>query len=163
MMLNVATHTAATYTFLSILVLLCSTSVSAEEKSGPDFYVFMTSCVAAGAGPGSDVKVVDAPQHSFACSRVRKTVECLFASEGAQKRVVFEVDADIPPLLYLTQGKNAGDFMVLNSTAHSANSITRLVLDRGGLVAKTCSGTLLTATEYEALSAMDSTQQEGAE
>ncbi|WP_434299860.1 hypothetical protein [Corallococcus exiguus] len=99
------------------------------------------------------MKLLDSPESTLACWRQSRNVPCLFEGGDTQKEIVFSVDAEVPPLLTLIQGVNAGDFLVIDTAQHTASLFTRTLLGGSGLVAKVCSGFFATADEVDALRA----------
>jgi hypothetical protein len=95
--------------------------------------------------------LTEAREYSLTCWRSDQQVSCLSMADGEEKPIQYTVDADTPPLLILVQGQNAGDFLSINTSRHSASSLTRMVLKEGGLVAKVCSGVYATADEVTAM------------
>ncbi|MCE9672613.1 hypothetical protein LY474_32880 [Myxococcus stipitatus] len=130
----------------------------------PTFYMVFKECKALGvAAQLGAPSTTEAQGYSLECWRSGKKVSCLFVSEGEQKQIQYTVDADIPPLLILVQGQSAGDFISINTSRHSASSMTRILLDDGGLVAKVCSGVYATADEVTEMRAAEAKPQSSPE
>ncbi len=126
----------------------------------PDFYMVFKECKALGvAARLGEPSTTEAQEYSLGCWRSGRKVSCLFMGDGEQKQIHYTVDADIPPLLILVQGQNAGDFISINTSRHSASSMTRMLMDDGGLVAKVCSGVYATADEVTAMRAAEAKPQ----
>jgi len=130
----------------------------------PTFYMVFKECKALGvaAQPGAP-SITEAQAYSLECWRSGKKVSCLFVSEEEQRQMQYTVDADIPPLLSLVQGPSAGDFISINTSSHAASSMTRILLEDGGLVAKVCSGVYATADEVMAMRAAEARPQSSPE
>ncbi|GMT98656.1 hypothetical protein KH5H1_27750 [Corallococcus caeni] len=147
---------------VGLVTMACalSSSALADEPSRPDFYIVFRDCQAIGVGPrGGQVKPLDSPESTLACWRQSRKVPCLFEGGETQKEIVFSVDAEVPPLLTLVQGVNAGDFLVIDTAQHTASLLTRTLLGGSGLVAKVCSGFFATADEVDALRAEETSSQ----
>lgn len=140
---------------LQIAVFLALTKASfvhAADDERPDFYLSFQDCKALGVGPtGGEVRVTQSPKYALACWRRSRQVPCIFESGGTSKEITYAVDFDVPPLLILVQGANAGDYLSVNQSQHTATSITRILLENGIIVTKLCSGVYVTADELDAL------------
>lgn len=135
---------------VTLMVLFLPKISRGDESQRPDFYVVFRDCQSIGVGPGGgEVKTVDAPESSLACWRRSEKVPCIMTSGEEQKEITFTVDADIPPLLTLVQGKHAGDFIAVDTVQHTATLLTRVLLGGSGVVAKICSGVFATAFEVD--------------
>lgn len=138
------------------LVAMVTALPSWADEKRPDFLMAFKQCKALGvaAQPG-EPRLAEAREYTLVCWRSSQEVSCLFRGDGEEKPIHYTVDADIPPLLTLVQGQNAGDFISINTERHSASSMTRMLLAEGGLVAKVCSGVFATADELEAIRASE--------
>lgn len=138
---------------LALVVMVVALPSWADERR-PDFVMVFKHCKTLGvaAQPG-EPRLAEAREYSLACRRSGQQVSCRYKGDGEEKPILYTVDVDTPPLLVLVQEQHAGDFISINTTRHSASSMSRRVHVEGGLVAKVCSGVFATAEELAAMRA----------
>lgn len=138
----------------ALLSPLFALSVHGQESSPvPDFYLLLDQCkTTVGYLVPSNKSMVqmESKPVNFACLRKSQYVNCdLMFADGESASIQFEVKLDIPPHLYLANS-NFNDFVVVNSAAHSAVLVTRLLeVEYAG--SKVCHGKFTTRYEFDRL------------
>lgn len=137
--------------FMLALPLASHGKAASKEKHSFDFVLYMRDCNIA-RPVGETLTTIKGDRHFLFCQKNKKTYKCELGFPSGEKgvkgsEIIYDDNLDLSSLLYLNSNKGA-DVVFVNKAKSSATSATRLI-DENGLSSKLCSGSYLTADEYD--------------
>lgn len=157
---------------IAILMLLVPSSQALGQKvKEPDFYMVMADCKLVTSAPGNiplnknSIGMMDGEPFIASCERIKSKIVCDYYNK--EKHVYASVDLkislDSAPDLWF-QNKNGTEHYLIDTVRNLASSVNITYIPpekkkTGGLLTKTCGGTYMTSSEYQALEEIQKTKK----